>query len=623
VQWTATSLIVDGGPTTAAIPVHSPANPEDTVGTVGQATDDDVQRALEVADSMKTTWQECPVTERASALESAADAFEKATAELCALLCREAGKTLSDAISEVREAVDFLRYYAADAREVHKTSASTTVGAHGVVVCISPWNFPLAIFTGQVVGALVAGNVVIAKPAEQTPLIAARAVSLLHGAGIPDYALQLVVGDGASVGKQLTESPLVSAVCFTGSTLTSRHIERSLASRNDDHLKQGASPNPLLMAETGGINAMIVDSSALTEQVVRDTLASAFQSAGQRCSALRILYVQEEARERLLTMLVGAMDCMTIGDPWELSTDVGPVINRAAYEKINQYVETHAHKGNLIHQSPVGASLKHRDPSLWVPPSLIGVNGIQDLPEEIFGPILHIASFDAQEMDETINEINRSGYGLTFGLHTRIDDRVQRVVDSIHVGNVYVNRNQIGAVVGSQPFGGEGLSGTGPKAGGPWYVSRLMKLAVSKTTLPCAAAKDNGLVLPGPTGESNHWSVVPRTPVLVIDNDQKRYQSIARQLESYGCRCVSVDDQSAENSLLSLVDQHQAQLVLAPNASSHTLLNYRKKLAMGDQTLIPLIDNTDDPSWFFHERHVCIDTTAAGGNASLLGSVDE
>jgi len=398
--------------------------------------------------------------------------------------------------------------------------------------------------------------------------------------------LQLIVGDGTSVGKQLTQSPLVGAVCFTGSTMTSRRIERSLASRTYDDIERGAAPNPLLMAETGGINAMIVDSSALTEQVVRDSLASAFQSAGQRCSALRILYVQEEAKERLLTMLIGAMDCMTIGNPWKLSTDVGPLINQAARDRINQYIESHAKRGNLIHQSPLGEAANHSDSSLWVPPTLIGVSGIKDMPEEIFGPVLHIASFDAKDIDLTIDQINHSGYGLTFGLHTRIDDRVQRVVDRIHAGNVYVNRNQIGAVVGSQPFGGEGLSGTGPKAGGPWYVSRLMKAAVPNSTLPCESSESNGLVLPGPTGESNHWSVVPRTPVFLIDD-------------------------------------HQAKLVMVPDASSKTLLGYRQTMAMSDGELIPLVTNTDDPGWFFHERHICIDTTAAGGNASLLGSVDE
>ncbi len=626
-QWTASSVLFDHAPNAAVsekvTPVHSPANPKDIVGTVSYTSHDDVLHALKSADAMKTTWQRTPVSERAAALESAANAFENATAELCALLCREAGKTLTDAISEVREAVDFLRYYAADARGLNAASPVNVSNAHGVVVCISPWNFPLAIFTGQVAGALVAGNVVMAKPAEQTPLIAARAVSLLLEAGIPRFALQLLVGDGASVGKQLTQSPLVNAVCFTGSTMTSRHIERSLASRTDEDIEQGATPNPLLMAETGGINAMIVDSSALTEQVVRDTLASAFQSAGQRCSALRMLYVQEEAKERLLSMLTGAMDCMTIGDPWNISTDVGPVINQTASDKIKRHIKAHADNGNLIHQSPLNQAAQRSDSSLWVRPTLISVNSISDLPEEIFGPVLHIASFDAKDIESTIDDINHSGYGLTFGLHTRIDDRVQHVVDSIHAGNVYVNRNQIGAVVGSQPFGGEGLSGTGPKAGGPWYVSRLMNAAAPSTTLPTDNTNNNGLVLPGPTGESNHWNVVPRSPVLLISSDPARIENITRTLDTYGCHCISVDVHSAEHSLLSLIDKHQAKLVLAPDAIDRTLLSYRQKMAMSDGELIPLIDNTDDPGRFFHERHVCIDTTAAGGNASLLGSVDE
>src|SRR5690606_18697627 len=337
--------------------------------------------------------------------------------------------------------------------------------ARGVIACISPWNFPLAIFTGQIAAALVTGNAVIAKPAEQTPLNAFRAVKLMHEAGVPEDVVQLLPGDGEAVGAPLTADPRIAGVCFTGSTEVARLIERQLA--------ETAAPDAMLIAETGGINAMIVDSTALPEQAVRDILASAFQSAGQRCSALRMLYVQKDVEQKVLTMLTGAMRELKVGRPWELATDVGPVIDDDALEGILAYCAKMEAEGRLI------AKLEAPAGGRFVPPHILRVSGIEEIEREVFGPVLHVATFEADEIDRVVAAINARGYGLTFGLHTRIDARVQQILDGIHAGNVYVNRNQIGAVVGAQPFGGEGLSGTGPKAGGPFYLKRFRKRAAA------------------------------------------------------------------------------------------------------------------------------------------------
>ncbi|TJW70445.1 MAG: L-glutamate gamma-semialdehyde dehydrogenase, partial [Mesorhizobium sp.] len=333
--------------------------------------------------------------------------------------------------------------------------------ARGAIVCISPWNFPLAIFTGQIAAALVTGNSVIAKPAEQTPLIAFRAVEMLREAGVPEDVIQLLPGDGPSVGAPLTADPRIAGVCFTGSTEVAKLIEKQLA--------ETAAPDAMLIAETGGLNAMIVDSTALPEQAVRDILASAFQSAGQRCSALRVLYVQKDVEKKMLEMLKGAMEALNVGNPWLISTDVGPVIDEEAQASISDYCSKKGLEGRLI------AKLEAPKNGRFVAPHVFRVKGIEEMEREVFGPVLHVATFDADDIDAVIAAINRKGYGLTFGLHTRIEGRVQHFVDGIHAGNIYVNRNQIGAVVGSQPFGGEGLSGTGPKAGGPHYLRRFRK----------------------------------------------------------------------------------------------------------------------------------------------------
>lgn len=626
--WSATPMI-DG--LTAPAPqqiCRSPGNADDVVGHVAECTSEQVDRAFDNAMNFRRQWRETDAAIRAQALTAAADAYEHNTAEFCALLCREAGKTLNDAISEVREAVDFLRYYAAESVSV-ASGVNQEHQGHGVIGCISPWNFPLAIFTGQIAGALAAGNVVLAKPAEQTPLVAARAATLLHQSGIPAAALQLLLG-AADVGRQLSMDPRIDGICFTGSTETSRHIERALASREAKHVEAGATANPLLMAETGGLNAMIVDSSALTEQVIRDTVISAFQSAGQRCSALRILYVQKEAHERVLTMLKGAMDALVPGDPWQLSTDVGPVIDQDAFQQFEQYLLTHHQAGTLLHQTsrPASENDTGQGTRQIINPALIRVNGIADMQREIFGPILHIATYEARDLSAVVEDINARGFGLTFGLHTRIDDRVQQVVDAIRVGNVYVNRNQIGAVVGSQPFGGEGLSGTGPKAGGPWYVPRLMKGPVPAVTLSGRTDEQagDGLVLPGPTGESNHWRTVPRGTVLLLQSHSQAASTLEQAILATGCTIQRGDLAEAleiKDWLSARLAQNPIAVVATDSTDSGQLLALRKQLADCENgPLLPLVNSAADPSRFLLERHICIDTTAAGGNASLLGAMD-
>nr|WP_272212286.1 L-glutamate gamma-semialdehyde dehydrogenase [Marinicella sp. W31]MDC2878199.1 L-glutamate gamma-semialdehyde dehydrogenase [Marinicella sp. W31] len=377
---------------------------------------------------------DAPATERAAVLRKAADLYEENYGVLFALLAKEAGKTIADAIGEVREAVDFLRYYAREGENMVQ-------GPRGIIVAISPWNFPLAIFTGQISAALMAGNGVLCKPAEQTQMIAHKAVQLLHEAGVPLSALQLLTGDGPTVGAALTADKRVSGAVFTGSIDTAKLIEKSIA--------ENLAPGTPLIAETGGLNAMIVDSTALPEQAVRDIVASAFQSAGQRCSALRCLYVQEDTADHLIEMIKGAMDELAVGDPWLFSTDVGPVIDAEARDGIAAYLKEKS--GGILHQ------LKAPGTGTFIAPTMLKVNGIDDLEREIFGPVLHVATYKARDLEKIVDRVNARGYGLTFGLHTRIDDRVQAVSESIHVGNIYVNRNQIGAVVGSQPFGGEGF----------------------------------------------------------------------------------------------------------------------------------------------------------------------
>lgn len=452
--------------------VVSPQEPSRVIGQVANAIPEDIDLAAAKAESMFREWSQTPVEERAACLERFADLMEDNMPQLLAMLCLEAGKTWGDAVAEVREAVDFCRYYAVQAEKMMAnpiqlhgyTGELNELSLHGrgTVLCISPWNFPLAIFVGQVVAALVTGNCVIAKPAEQTPLVAHFAVELMRKAGIPAGVMQLLPGPGETIGAALVADHRIKAVIFTGSTQTAALINKTLATRGGEIIP--------LIAETGGQNTMIVDSSALLEQVVVDVVTSAFGSAGQRCSALRVLYVQEEVYPRLVELLKGAMAELRVGDPCWLTTDVGPVIDEEALAVLKDHVATCKSKYELIYQCQLSYSC---DSGFFMPPTAIEIDSIAVLEKEIFGPVLHVVQYKRKELDTVIEQINDTKYGLTLGIHSRINETVEYIRQNIHVGNCYVNRNMIGAVVGLQPFGGEGLSGTGPKAGGPHYLQRL------------------------------------------------------------------------------------------------------------------------------------------------------
>lgn len=452
--------------------VTSPQNSHLKIGAVQEANLQDVENALTKAELIFSEWSSTPVEKRADAVRRFADLLQAHTTELMALACLEAGKTWSDGIAEVREAIDFCHYYALRAEQTMSnptrlqgyTGEVNELSLHprGTILCISPWNFPLAIFTGQVVAGLVTGNCVIAKPAEQTPLIAAFAVKLMHQAGIPAGAVQLLPGRGEIIGAALVEDKRIKAVLFTGSTDTAHLINKTLATRGGEIIP--------LIAETGGQNAMIVDSSALLEQVAVDAINSAFGSAGQRCSALRVLFVQEEVYPRMIHLLKGAMEELVISDPQWLTTDIGPVIDKEALSMIKAHVEEMKKQHEIIYQCSLN---EENNSGYFMPPTAIAIDSISSLKKEVFGPVLHVVSFKRKELDQVIKDINATGYGLTLGIHSRINATVEYIKERVHAGNCYVNRNMIGAVVGLQPFGGEGLSGTGPKAGGPNYLIRL------------------------------------------------------------------------------------------------------------------------------------------------------
>ncbi|WP_106477280.1 bifunctional proline dehydrogenase/L-glutamate gamma-semialdehyde dehydrogenase PutA [Phytohalomonas tamaricis] len=474
--------------------VVSPYDHSQHVGTVQWASKEQAQRAIDVAWNAFPRWSTTPADERATILDRFADLMETHIAELMALCSREGGKQLTDGIAEVREAVDFCRYYAARARELFSAptplpgptgeSNELELQGRGVFATISPWNFPVAIFCGQTVAAAVAGNTVLAKPAEQTSLVAHRVVELMYEAGMPRDVVQLLPGDGPTVGSVLSSDSRIAGVAFTGSTHTAQIINRSLANRDN-------APLPTLIAETGGLNAMIVDSTALPEQVVADVVESSYQSAGQRCSALRVLYVQEDVAERVLETLKGAMAELRIGDPTDLATDVGPVIDEEARKNLQAHIDKLTQAGSLIYQTPVDEKTMRQ--GTFVAPTAFKVDGIEALETEQFGPILHVATFKSSEIDRLIDTINIKGYGLTFGIHSRNESFSRHVAERIRVGNVYVNRNIIGAVVGVQPFGGQGFSGTGPKAGGPHY---LLRFITEKTrTINTAALGGNASLL--------------------------------------------------------------------------------------------------------------------------------
>ncbi len=670
-RWQAAPLIAGPASTPAgeAQPLHNPADRRDVVGSVREAGDEEVEAALEAAQQAAAGWQQQPAAERAAILQRAADLFEAHRAELMALAVREAGKSLPNAIAEVREAVDFLRYYAA------QILPDANAPALGAVVCISPWNFPLAIFTGQLSAALAAGNVVLAKPAEQTPLIAHRAVQLLHEAGVPRAALQLLPGRGETVGAALTADPRVAGVIFTGSTEVAQLINRTLARRA---AQSGAAGELPFIAETGGQNALIVDSSALPEQVVQDALSSAFDSAGQRCSALRVLCLQEDIAERTLAMLKGAMQELRVGNPDRLATDIGPVIDAEAQQKLQEHIDrmraAQQAKDDAVYQLPLadGADVGH---GTFVAPTVIEIGALSELQHEVFGPVLHVLRYRREQLPQLVEAINASGYGLTLGIHSRIDETIDFISSRAHVGNIYVNRNIVGAVVGVQPFGGEGKSGTGPKAGGPLYLKRLQRQAAvsfgahtihaaprphadADSPTPAldtllAWAKTHGherfaalaeqyahstplgttLVLPGPTGERNTLSFAPRGAVLCAAASVNALLNQLAAVLATGNRAV-VSGSTATllpagtpapvRQRIQIVDAAglaAASLAIALiEHGSHAEL--RSALAERPGALVPIMETAADVPialWrLVAERALCVNTTAAGGNASLM-----
>jgi RHH-type proline utilization regulon transcriptional repressor/proline dehydrogenase/delta 1-pyrroline-5-carboxylate dehydrogenase len=654
-EWSAEPMIVGDAVGEPARPVTNPARREQVVGHVREASAADVESALAAASTQGAAWSAVPGVERASVLDRCADAIEANRDRFLWLLVHEAGKTLANAHGEVREAADFLRYYAA---RIRAPGFDERGSALGVVVAISPWNFPLAIFVGQIAGALAAGNAVVAKPAEQTPLIAAAAVRALHGAGIPRAALQLLPGDGR-VGGLLTADDRVRGVVFTGSTDVAALIDRALAARaGDDEIP--------LIAETGGQNALIVDSSCLPEQVVTDALTSAFDSAGQRCSALRVMCIQDDVADKVLQMLEGGLRELRLGDPAILATDVGPVIDADAQRAIDSHIAAMRING-AVHS--LAAPAAQMQAGTFCAPSIIEIPSLDVLEREVFGPVLHVLRYRRDDLGALVESINRLGYGLTLGIHSRIDETIEFIVACAHVGNIYVNRNIIGAVVGVQPFGGEGLSGTGPKAGGPLYVERLRRLR--KAALPAASAGTSAndrpaldalealgdwaartgatalvqrcqqaaaesrlattIELPGPTGETNQETFHPRGRALCEAVDRATFLEQLAAVLATGNRAVIASPNktwlpadlppSVRASIDVVADPLAASIdiVLCSNASQAAQL--RRRLAARDGPRIRVVTpmNGVYPSiWLVVERVVSVNTAAAGGNASLM-----
>jgi RHH-type proline utilization regulon transcriptional repressor/proline dehydrogenase/delta 1-pyrroline-5-carboxylate dehydrogenase len=653
--------------------VRNPADHRDLVGTVVEASAEHVSAALTHAVAAAPIWQATPVEARADCLARAADLLEAQMHTLMGLVVREAGKSLANAVSEIREAIDFLRYYSTQIRSEFSNDTHRPLGP---VVCISPWNFPLAIFMGQVAAALAAGNTVLAKPAEQTPLIAAQAVRILREAGVPAGAVQLLPGNGETVGAALVADPRTRAVMFTGSTEVARLINKTLSGRLDPEGK----PIPLI-AETGGQNAMIVDSSALAEQVVADVMQSSFDSAGQRCSALRVLCLQDDVADRTLEMLTGAMRELTVGNPDRLSTDVGPVIDVDAKRGIDAHIAAMREKGRKVEQLPMPEGCAQ---GTFVPPTLIELDSIDELKREVFGPVLHVVRYRRSQLDTLLEQIRTTGYGLTLGIHTRIDETIAHVISRAHVGNIYVNRNVIGAVVGVQPFGGEGLSGTGPKAGGALYLQRLLATrpaglpkslaqalivdvpqAAEKGDNPSAAltalrdwliaerepqlaARCDGYlshmpagataVLSGPTGERNTYTLGARGTVLCIASTASGARAQFAAVLATGNRAL-FEGAAGEQLVTQLPASLKSYASVRKNAEtpfdavlfegdSDELLTLVKEVAKRPGPIVSVqgvasraLESGDEDyalERLLTERSVSVNTAAAGGNANLM-----
>ncbi|GAB3276783.1 bifunctional proline dehydrogenase/L-glutamate gamma-semialdehyde dehydrogenase PutA [Parahaliea aestuarii] len=702
--WLAT-LPVDASSGGEVVEIRNPADHAELVGRISYADDAAIEAALDTAHAASPTWAQRPVQERADILRRLADALEANRDELIGLCCKEAGKSLPDGVAEVREAVDFCRYYAARAEQAD--FAAEGLRPRGTVLCISPWNFPLAIFLGQVSAALVTGNTVIAKPAEQTSLIAWRTVQLARDCGLPEDVLQLLVAPGPRVGEKLVPDTRIKAVMFTGSTETGSWLGKALAARPD-------APVPLI-AETGGQNCMVVDSTALPEQVVDDVITSGFQSAGQRCSALRVLFLQEDIADKVIDMIIGAMRELRIGDPSLLATDIGPVIDGKALARLQEHVDYLDGTGRLLHV----CHIPEGDGHTFFAPRLYEISNLSLLQREVFGPVVHVVRFAGQDFRQVLEQINQTGYGLTFGIHSRIEDACEEAARVVSAGNIYVNRNMIGAIVGVQPFGGRGLSGTGPKAGGPDYLGRLVTTgeeaenAEHQRPLPIAggrpvidqlrAGKDlqkawasrslnerisilrqfiatyaerpaaddplmlentlaaarsqlryaadclgEATVLPGPTGESNTLQLEPRGNLSILLDDPAHngeylmailsvlvggnaltafvaqsllpeWEDIAAALQRAGLPAgllVVAPLASAEQALESPLTQ--GVLVHARSAHLHAVA---RQLAGRKGPIIPLITCVSPRTLLRQtqqEKTVSIDTTASGGNASLM-----
>lgn len=622
--------------------VRNPADHRDVVGMVAEAAPQSAGAA--VATAAASGWGSVPVSARGAMLERAADLMQDRMPVLMGLAMREAGKSAANAVAEVREAIDFLRYYAQQARDTFGAGQAPL----GPVVCISPWNFPLAIFAGQVAAALVAGNPVLAKPAEETPLIAAEAVRMLHEAGIPADALQFMPG-GGELGAALVAAPQTAAVMFTGSTEVVRLIQRQLATR----LSPQGRPIPLI-AETGGQNAMIVDSSALAEQVVADVIASAFDSAGQRCSALRVLCLQEDIADRTLAMLKGALAELRVGNPDRLAVDIGPVITAEAQTNIVRHIETMRARGCTVEQVAVGEAAQA---GTFVAPTIVEIDGIDQLEREVFGPVLHVVRFHRDGLEALVESINATGYGLTFGLHTRLDETVARVTGAVRAGNLYVNRNTIGAIVGVQPFGGRGLSGTGPKAGGPLYLGRLTtqapevlgagaspavltafadwldkagegEAAQQARTMGQTSALGLELLLPGPVGERNLYALHPRGRILLRPATRAGLLGQMAAVLATGNR-ASVEGMALPDGLPAAIaaafrpdpsEPFAACLVEGDASAVRAACDSVARIA---GPIVPVhVWSAEgmgtNHAWLLEEVSISVNTTAAGGNASLM-----
>jgi len=597
------------------------------VQAVPEADAPAVHAAMERLQGGFAAWNARPAAERAAMLRSAGDALEARLDEFCALLVKEAFKTQADCVAEVREAVDFLRYYADGAE------ADAALSGRGVFVCISPWNFPLAIFVGQVAAALVVGNTVAAKPAEQTPFVAQRMVELLYAAGVPRDALALLHGAGETVGAGLVADARCAGVCFTGSTQVALIINKTLAA------KEG--PVVPLIAETGGLNAMVVDSTALPEQVVDAVVQSAFRSAGQRCSALRLLCVQDEIADGVIEMIRGALTELRVGEPALLATDVGPLIDAEAHDNIARNTKRLDREARLIGRAPVAVTQPNQ-----VAPVAYEIASLQQMGEEIFGPVLHVLRWKG-DVDDMIRNINALGYGLTLGIQTRIDSRAERLAALARIGNVYVNRNIIGAVVGVQPFGGEGLSGTGPKAGGPNYLKRFgaePTADVAPTLASLRQAAEEAFAeqtLPGPTGESNTLRFHPRGLFACVGGGEAGRAAVAAALLA-GNRVNWFADGvgDADRQALSAAGLHVQGLTLHPLSALEAALDdptlagvalahddaaearrLQRRLAQRPGAILPLITAAGQPRQLYRfvaEQTLTVNTAAAGGNAALL-----